>query len=140
MSETTAGEIAARPRAFGIPVHTIDGQDVRAVHAATVTAVARARDGAGPSFVLAETYRFFGHHVGDVDRSYYRSKDEEERWKADRDPLALHARWLLEQGLAGDDELARVDAAIDEEVERGVASALDAPFPDPAEVTEDVYA
>jgi pyruvate dehydrogenase E1 component alpha subunit len=110
------------------------------VHAAAVTAVARARDGNGPSFVLAETYRFLGHHVGDVDRAYYRAKDEEERWKAERDPLALHARWLVEQDVAGEDALARIDAAVDEEVERCVARALDAPFPDPTQVTEDVYA
>ncbi len=140
MSETTAGEISARPRAFGIPVHEVDGQDVRAVHAAAVTAVARAREGGGPSFVLAATYRFLGHHVGDVDRAYYRTKDEEQRWQAERDPIELHARWLVDQGLATDRQLEKIDVAIDDEVAQGVAVAVEAPFPAPREVTDDVYA
>ncbi len=140
VSETTAGEIAARPRAFGIPVVEVDGQDVRAVHRETAAAVGRARAGGGPTFVLAATYRFHGHHVGDVDRGYYRAKDEEELWKAERDPITLHARWLAERGLAGAGELEQIDAAIDEEVAQSVARALEAPFPAPSEVTEDVFA
>src|SRR3984957_5568686 len=55
-SETTAGEIMARPAAFGIPAETVDGQDVRAVHATASRLVDRARSGAGPSFVLCNTY------------------------------------------------------------------------------------
>ncbi|MGZ4382267.1 MAG: thiamine pyrophosphate-dependent dehydrogenase E1 component subunit alpha [Gaiellaceae bacterium] len=139
-SETTAGDIAARAEAFGIPAGEVDGQDVRAVHAATGAAVARARRGEGPAFLVASTYRFRGHHVGDVDRAYYRSKDEEERWMAERDPIVLHARWLVEQGLASTEDLARIDAAVAEEVEAELARALEAPFPAPSEVDQDVYA
>src|SRR5215213_7838674 len=60
-SETTAGEIAARPAAFGIPSQEVDGQDVLAVHAAAERAVARARAGDGPSFLVCSTYRYLGH-------------------------------------------------------------------------------
>src|SRR5919198_5001446 len=86
-SETTSGEIAARARAFGIPAEEVDGQDVIAVHEAAARAVERARRGEGPSFLVANTYRYHGHHVGDVDRAYYRSKDEEADWKTNRDPV-----------------------------------------------------
>src|ERR1700752_4679831 len=55
-SETTAGEIMARPAAFGIPAETVDGQDVQAVHAISSRLVDRARSGAGPSFLLCNTY------------------------------------------------------------------------------------
>ncbi len=48
--------------------------------------VARARRGEGPAFMLCNTYRYYGHHVGDIQRAYYRSKEEEEHWKAQRDP------------------------------------------------------
>src|SRR5216683_2058386 len=75
--EATAGEILARPRAFGIEAHEVDGQDVRAVYGATSAFVERARRGEGPAFLLCNTYRYHGHHVGDVDRGYYRSKEEE---------------------------------------------------------------
>ena len=139
-SETTAGTIGARATAFGIPVEEVDGQDVRAVYGAAAPAAEHARRGEGPSFIVANTYRFLGHHVGDVDRSYYRTKDEEERWKSERDPIALHAAWISEQGMAGADELRRIDEAVAEEVAASVARALDAPFPSPSEVDEDVYA
>ena len=85
-SETTAGEIGARATAFGIPVEDVDGQEVQAVYLAATRAVERARAGAGPTFLNCHTYRFHGHHVGDVDRRYYRSKEEEERWRDTRDP------------------------------------------------------
>jgi TPP-dependent pyruvate/acetoin dehydrogenase alpha subunit len=139
-SETTAGTIGARATAFGIPVEEVDGQDVRAVYAAAAAAAEHARRGEGPSFIVANTYRFLGHHVGDVDRSYYRTKDEEEGWKSERDPIALHAAWISGQGMAGADELRRIDEAVAEEVAASVARALDAPFPSPSEVDEDVYA
>ena len=139
-SEVTAGDLLERARAFGIEAREVDGQDVRAVHAATEELVARARRGDGPAFLLCNTYRYHGHHVGDVDRGYYRSKDEEERWSREQDPIALHARHLVEQGLASEDELAAVEAEVRAVVEEGVAFALAAPYPDPSEVTEDVYA
>jgi len=138
-SETTAGEVAARPAAFGIPVHEVDGQDVRAVYAAASAAVQRARRGDGPSFLLCHTYRYLGHHVGDVDRSY-RSREEEERWRRDRDPLQLLSAWLTAQGLAEPAVLERMGEEVRREVEAGVAFALDAPYPEPQEVARHVYA
>jgi TPP-dependent pyruvate/acetoin dehydrogenase alpha subunit len=138
--EATAGEILARPRAFGIEAREVDGQDVRAVYEQTAELVARARTGGGPAFLLANTYRYHGHHVGDVDRSYYRSKDEEELWRSERDPLALLGRWLQAEKLATADDLSRVEHEVRAEIEQGLGFALEAPFPDPSEVTEDVFA
>jgi pyruvate dehydrogenase E1 component alpha subunit len=138
--EATAGEILARPRAFGIEAREVDGQDVRAVYAATSELVERARTGGGPAFLLANTYRYHGHHVGDVDRTYYRTKDEEELWRSERDPLAILGRWLEERKLATADDLVRIADDARAEVEAGVRFALDAPYPDPSQVTEDVYA
>src|SRR5258708_27405779 len=88
-SETTAGSMSARASAFGVYAEEVDGQDVRAVYALAERLVARARQGEGPSFILCETYRYLGHHVGDIQRSYYRSSAEEEHWKANLDPLNL---------------------------------------------------
>jgi pyruvate dehydrogenase E1 component alpha subunit len=139
-SETTAGEIGARAAGFGIPWSEVDGQDVRAVHAAATEAVERARRGEGPSFVVAHTYRYMGHHVGDVDRAYYRAPDEEARWKDERDPIALHGAWIVERGLASAVELERVDSAVADEIGAAVAHALDAPFPPESEVDQHVYA
>src|SRR6266850_8417859 len=95
-SETTAGEIAARPAAFGLAVASVDGQDVRAVYDTTAPLVERARKGDGPAFLLCNTYRFRGHHVGDISRDYYRAKHEEQRWISDRDPIAILSAHLVE--------------------------------------------
>jgi pyruvate dehydrogenase E1 component alpha subunit len=133
--DVTAGSITARAEAFGIPAEAVDGQDVLAVFEAATRAVDRARRGDGPSFVLCSTYRYQGHHVGDVDRSYYRSKDEEERWQTERDPITLLAARL------GDDiEIERIRERVEAEIDDAVAYALDAPFPDRSEVTNHVYA
>src|SRR5215472_15511031 len=138
--ETTAGELTARPRAFGIETAEVDGQDVLAVYEAAAAAVERARGGQGPSFLLCHTYRYRGHHVGDVDRSYYRSREEEDSWLRDRDPIALLGARLTQSGATRPDELEALDEEVRTEVAAGVAFGLEAPFPDPSEVTEDVYA
>ncbi|HVB52930.1 MAG TPA: thiamine pyrophosphate-dependent dehydrogenase E1 component subunit alpha [Candidatus Acidoferrales bacterium] len=139
-SETTAGEMAARPAAFGIPVEEVDGQDLAAVYGAAVRAVARARAGGGPTFLLCHTYRFHGHHVGDVDRSYYRSKEEEREWRDHRDPIRLAAQAMIEAGIADPASLDRMDEEGATAVKAGVEFALAAPYPDPSEVDQDVHA
>ncbi|GER82879.1 MAG: thiamine pyrophosphate-dependent dehydrogenase E1 component subunit alpha [Thermogemmatispora sp.] len=139
-SETTAGDMLARPRAFGIHTEEVDGQDVRAVYAAAVRLVERARRGEGPAYLHCNTYRFYGHHVGDIQRSYYRSREEEEWWKAQRDPLKLLGSWLREQGLAEDSHFAEIERRVRALIEAGVRFALEAPYPDPQEVAQHVYA
>jgi acetoin:2,6-dichlorophenolindophenol oxidoreductase subunit alpha len=138
-SETTAGDISTRAASFGIPSEEVDGQDVRVVYAAASRAVERARGGDGPSFLVCNTYRLRGHHVGDVDRPY-RSRDEEERWQAERDPIPLLGEWIVEQGFADSVALERIESDVAAEVAAAVEHALDAPFPDPSEVDRHVYA
>ncbi len=139
-SETTAGEMATRAKTFGIPSAEIDGQDVRLVYETTQAMVARARQGEGPSFLLCNTYRYFGHHVGDIQRSYYRSKEEEERWRQDLDPLKILSHWLVAQDIVDSTTFAEIEQRVQAEVEAGEAFALNAPFPNPDEVDQDVYA
>ncbi|HMQ32953.1 MAG TPA: thiamine pyrophosphate-dependent dehydrogenase E1 component subunit alpha [Chloroflexaceae bacterium] len=139
-SETTAGELLGRPRAFGIHAVEVDGQEIRAVYSAAGELVARARRGEGPAFLLCHTYRYHGHHVGDIDRAYYRSKEEEQRWRSERDPLALMATWLTGQRIADRPLLDRIEDEVRDTVKRGVEFALRAPFPDSSEVDKHVYA
>src|SRR5256884_252810 len=96
-SETTAGDILARGTAFGVQAESVDGQDVRAVYATAHRLVERARKGEGPAFLVCETYRYTGHHVGDINREYYRSKQEEQEWKTKRDPIKNFSQWLVEE-------------------------------------------
>ena len=138
--ETTAGEVTGRAEAFGIHSETIDGQDVRGVHASSLELVKRARRGDGPAFLHCNTYRFHGHHVGDIDRSYYRSKREEEDWKTQRDPVILLADWLQKNKLAEDKLLERIQSEVAEEIKSAVDFALAAPYPQGDEVDQHVYA
>jgi acetoin:2,6-dichlorophenolindophenol oxidoreductase subunit alpha len=138
-SETTAGLIKARPEAFGIPTEVIDGQNVRSVYNTAIQMVDRARSGHGPSFLQCDTYRYHGHYVGDINRAYYRSKQEEQEWITQRDPLKTHAAWLIEQGLADKYELQQISDDAAAEVLEGVEFAMSAPYPDACEVDENVY-
>lgn len=139
-SETTAGELTARPKAFGIHTEEVDGQDVRAVYEIMKRLVERARQGDGPAFLVCNTYRYYGHHVGDIDRSYYRSKEEEHDWQTNRDPLQLLADWLLDSGLTDQPMLDQISAEAKAEIEAGVDFALLAPYPQASEVDQHVYA
>jgi pyruvate dehydrogenase E1 component alpha subunit len=139
-SETTAGDIIARPAAFGVAADTVDGQDVCAVHAAATKLVDRARRGDGPGFLLLNTYRYRGHHVGDIAREYYRSKQEEQRWMSERDPIAQHAARLIAEGAADQAALDQIHAEIAAEMDAAVEFAVNAPYPDPGKVDQDVYA
>ncbi len=139
-SETTAGDIAARATAFGVHAETVDGQDVRAVHAVASKLVQRARSGGGPAFLLCNTYRYHGHHVGDINREYYRTKKEEQLWKIDRDPVKLFAAWMLEQAIADAKALETVQTEVQSEMDAAVQFAVSAAYPKVEEVDQDVYA
>jgi pyruvate dehydrogenase E1 component alpha subunit len=137
--ETVAGEILARARAFGIHAESVDGQDVQAVHATMRRLVERARRGEGPAFLEAKTYRYYGHHVGDVNREY-RTREEEKQWMSQHDPLLTLAGRLTAQRLADQEVFDRIHADVKAEIEAGVEYALAAPYPAPGQVDEDVYA
>lgn len=139
-TETTAGGLVARAQAFGILAETVDGQDVRAVNSTMMRLVERARQGEGPAFLLCNTYRYRGHHVGDISRSYYRSKAEEEEWVTQRDPLKLLADLLLSQRLTDQAVLDQIHTTVKNEVEAGMQFAINSPYPDVSQVNQHVYA
>jgi pyruvate dehydrogenase E1 component alpha subunit len=101
--------------------------------------VERARAGEGPAFLLCNTYRYHGHHVGDIAREYYRSKEEEQEWKTERDPLKILSAWLIEHQLADAGIFEQIESAVSSEVQTALAFALNAPFPAPEEVSKHVY-
>ena len=138
--ETTAGDVLARGSAFGLHAESVDGQDVRAVYATAKRLVERARKGEGPAFLLCNTYRYTGHHVGDINREYYRSKQEEQQWKTERDPIKNLAEWLIEQKYTEAAALDQIQTEVRAEMKAAVEFALAAPYPGPEEAEQDVYA
>jgi TPP-dependent pyruvate/acetoin dehydrogenase alpha subunit len=139
-SETTAGDILERATAFGLTAQRADGQDVRAVYASANHLVERARKGEGPGFLLCDTYRYHGHHVGDINREYYRAKNEEQHWKTNRDPLKVLGDYLLQEAFTDLETLARMQEEIASLMKAAVEFAIAAPYPAVEEVEQDVYA
>jgi len=140
VSEAAAGDILARGPAFGVHSESVDGQDVRAVYAVTKRLVERARSGDGPAFLMANTYRFMGHHVGDISREYYRSKQEEQKWKSERDPIKVATEAILAQKIADQAALDLIQAEVKAEIYKAVRFAIAAPYPNVDKVEQDVYA
>jgi acetoin:2,6-dichlorophenolindophenol oxidoreductase subunit alpha len=126
-SVTAGGEIGIRAASFGMESQVVDGNDLWAVRGAALTAVERARGGAGPTLLECQTYRHFGHSKSDPGK--YRPPDEVQSWLA-RDPLDLARARLLDLGLSEDDVSAK-EAEIDAQMDRAVEGALAAAYPDP---------
>jgi pyruvate dehydrogenase E1 component alpha subunit len=139
-SESTAGEVSARAQAFGVAHETLDGQNVREVYATAAKYIERARRGEGPAFLQCITYRYHGHHVGDIARTYYRPKAEEQEWVTARDPVTLHGEWLMANKVADRKTLDAVQDTLIKEMDAAVEYAINASYPEPGEVVEDIYA
>ena len=126
----TAGDIGERPKAFNIPSVTVDGNDVVAVWDAMADAVERAREGNGPSFIQATTYRTHGHNEGEVHflQGTYREDSEVEEWEK-RDPIDRYADGLVDSGTFSRDELDAVDQEIKDTVDAAAKFAESSPKP-----------
>ena len=125
----TAGDIADRARAFAMPVSVVDGNDLLAVWGAAAEAVQRAREGGGPSYIEAKTYRIHGHIEAEVHflSSTYREQAEVDAWRR-RDPIDRLRAFLVDSGQARAEALDAIDARVQERV-RDAAEAARAAEP-----------
>lgn len=135
---TAGGSVARRAEGFGLPVESIDGQDVGAVYRSTRAARERAARGEGPTFIEARTYRYEGHQTGQ--RIRYRTNDEVEEWRLTRDPIQRLRRALEDAGVLADGDYDAMVASVREVVEDSITFADASPWPDVATVFDDVTA
>ena len=133
--------IADRAAAYAIPGVLVDGQDVIAMYEAVTVAVARARDGQGPSLIEGRTYRYQDHSLGlgRIVREPYRDVAEVEEWKL-RDPIDIHKARLLEQSIATQEEIDQVENEVKEQIEDAITFARESPYPEPSALFEDMFA
>jgi TPP-dependent pyruvate/acetoin dehydrogenase alpha subunit len=124
----TAGEIADRPKVYGIPSAIVDGNDVWAVRKAAAQALEHARSGNGPAFIETQTYRLVGHSRSDPGR--YRKPGELDEWKL-KDPLIRARGELSKRHGITDDELDALDDDVAREVDAICERAVSAPWPEP---------
>jgi pyruvate dehydrogenase E1 component alpha subunit len=134
---TAVKQIAQRAQAYDMPGMTVDGNRFADVADAARAAIARAREGGGPTLLESVTYRYRGHSKSD--RNRYRSKDEIESWMA-RDPIKLFEDELLRLGLIDAAAAKALVAGVEQQIEAAIAFAKDSPAPDPAHLTDFVYA
>ncbi|WP_209511687.1 thiamine pyrophosphate-dependent dehydrogenase E1 component subunit alpha [Sedimentibacter acidaminivorans] len=134
-SVTNTDNISVRAKAYDIPGVTVDGNNPLTVYEAIKEAVEYAREGNGPSIVECMTWRMRGHYEGDP--ASYRSKEVTEEW-AKKDPINNFRVYLLNEGIE-EQEIVEIENHMDKEIEDALQFALDSPFPDPSEVTTDVY-
>tara|TARA_B100001123_G_scaffold228836_1_gene257469 strand:- start:204 stop:1187 length:984 start_codon:yes stop_codon:yes gene_type:complete len=133
---TSVSDLSLRGAAYGIPAVSVDGNDLLKVVEVSKAAIADARAGIGPTLVVADTYRFGGHYVGD--QQAYRSKEEVAERRR-RDPLLLFEDHLVQQGLADKEALESERESILELVEKAVAFAEQSEYPEVRSVTDYVF-
>lgn len=131
----TAGSIADRAKPFGVPTFVIDGNDLAAVWRMVAQAVQRARDGAGPTFIEAQTYRFHGHVEGEKAflRETYRTDAEVESRRRE-DPITAFRARILTAGIENEERLCAMETEVAAIVEEIADRNAEAPWPNPIDL------
>jgi len=131
------GDIAGRAAGFGMPGVKVDGTDFFAVSDAMAEAVRRARAGEGPTAIEAVAMRWYGHFEGDMQA--YRVKGEVDELRAKSDPIRIFVDKVVAQHRIGREELAAIDAEIEQLIDLKVDAAKAAPVPPREALYSDVY-
>ena len=140
IDEMLGGDLVKRAEGFGLPARSVDGMDVRAVHAATAEAVEQARAGEGPTFLELRTARYSVHNIATGARRHDNRSDEFLAEARERDPLERLAGELTRDagwGAGGRDE---VDDEVEREIEGAVGFARNSPRPRPESALDYMYA
>ena len=131
------GSVSSRADGYGMPGVTVDGQSVLDIYEVGKEAVSRARFGDGPTLIEAQTYRYMGHFGADNPLGY--RSEEEQKFYMDRDCIVQARAYILDGSYADEEELDQIDSDCLEAVSKATKFANDSPFPDPDELTENVY-
>ncbi|WP_085992182.1 thiamine pyrophosphate-dependent dehydrogenase E1 component subunit alpha [Oceanobacillus senegalensis] len=130
--------ISERGGSYGIPGITIDGNDLFEVMNTTKEAIDRARDGKGPTFIEAKTYRWKGHSRTDARK--YRTREEENYWKENNDPIKNLISVLKENELISDNEISEIKNTVKIEIQKALEYAENSPEPSIDSLENNIYA
>jgi len=130
-------EIRQKAEGYNIPNSRVDGMDVMAVRKAAEEVIEKVRNGDGPYFLEAVTYRYRGHSMGDPER--YRESEEIKKWE-ENDPIGIYHKFLLDQEIASEEELDDITNRVETEIQEAIEFAESSPNPDPEALFEHVYA
>ncbi len=135
---TSTPDLYTRGTAFGIQGELVDGMDVLAVKAASEKAVAHCRSGEGPYILEIKTYRYRGHSMSDPAK--YRTREEVQKMRDERDPIEQVRDLLLTGKHATDDDLKAIDKEIKSIVNEAAEFSKESPEPALEELWTDIYA
>jgi pyruvate dehydrogenase E1 component alpha subunit len=130
-----AGELYRRGEGYGIPGEQVDGMDVFAVQAAARQALDYVRSVNGPYILEVMTYRYRGHSMSDPGK--YRSKEEVEKYRNERDPIEQLKKLLEVEGVS-EEALKPLEKEVKEIVNESAQFAQESPEPDPSELWTDI--
>jgi pyruvate dehydrogenase E1 component alpha subunit len=122
--------------AYDMPSRPVDGMNIMTVYEEIKKAAEHIRSGKGPVFLELKTYRYQGHSISDPGK--YRTKEEVDQFK-EQDPILILKSYMMEHNLLTEEGYEEIEARIKEQVQACVDFAESSPFPDPAELYEDVY-
>ncbi|WP_374763897.1 pyruvate dehydrogenase (acetyl-transferring) E1 component subunit alpha [Yunchengibacter salinarum] len=131
-------DLFRRGESLGIPGKSVDGMNVLEVRAATAEAVEHCRSGKGPFILEMKTYRYRGHSMSDPAK--YRSKDEVQKMRKERDPIDQIKERILNAGFKTEQELKDIDKQVKAEIAEAADYAQGSPEPDLSELYTDVVA
>ena len=135
---TSSPEIYTRGEAFGIKGEAVDGMDVKAVKTAGDKAADYCRAGKGPYILEIKTYRYRGHSMSDPAK--YRTREEVQKMRAQRDPIEAVRTLLISEKHATDEEIKTIDKEIKEIINACAEYAKDSPEVSAEELWTDIYA
>src|SRR6195256_4888869 len=130
-------DVADRAQSYGFDGVAINGNDVLAVYQATLGALARARNGEGPTLIECKTYRWHGH--SEHDKAFYRTNEELAMWKS-RDPIPTFTTYLQAGKILSADKLQEIEDRVAGTIDDAVEFAMKAPDPSPEDAVTDLYA
>jgi TPP-dependent pyruvate/acetoin dehydrogenase alpha subunit len=130
-------DVADRAAGYGFEGVSINGNDVLAVYQSTQGALARARNGDGPTLIECKTYRWHGH--SEHDKAFYRTDEELAMWKS-RDPIPTFTTFLQARNALTEDKLKEIEARVTTTIDEAVDFAMNSADPAPEEAVTDLYA
>jgi TPP-dependent pyruvate/acetoin dehydrogenase alpha subunit len=130
-------DVAVRAEAYGFEGVAINGNDVLAVYQSTQGALARARNGQGPTLIECKTYRWHGH--SEHDKAFYRTDEELAMWKS-RDPIPTFTTFLQARNVLSAEKLHEIEQRVTSTIDEAIEFAMNAPDPEPHEAVNDLYA
>jgi TPP-dependent pyruvate/acetoin dehydrogenase alpha subunit len=134
---TLVTDVSSWSASYGIPGVQVDGMDSLAVYEAAGEAIARARQGQGPTLLECKTYRFHGHNYGDPQQ--YRTRQEIAEWEEKHDPIKRLATYMKAEGMLTDEQDQALQQQVAEDIQAAVRFAEESSYPTPDELYKDVF-